>query len=158
MSANADPLAALRDIHAAPAPPFWPLAPGWWLLGVLLGSTLALLGYRLFRHYRRWRRRRSILQALTELYRALQNGGTQAEFAAQLSMLLRRAALARFARSSVAGLNDSEWLQFLDRTGGNGGFAEGPGRALASAPYARAAEFDASRVYALARAWLQRNC
>jgi hypothetical protein len=53
----------------------------------------------------------------------------------QLSLLVRRTALAAFPREKIAPLAGEEWLAFLDRSFAGTGFSDGPGRLLASAPY-----------------------
>lgn len=145
----------LRDIHGAPLPGFWPPAPGWWLLGLLLVLTLAVLLHALYGYYRRYRQRRRLLGALADLRRT--QGKDPRALAAEVSMLLKRIALTRFPAIEVAGLSGSPWLDFLDETGGGEQFRHGPGRVLADAPYAPAAELDVDGLYTLAVLWIKRN-
>jgi len=143
----------LRDIHAPPPPDFWPPAPGWW---VLAGLGLVLLGlgvWWLYRRYRLARRRRRILDQLA----ALADRVAGPTLVAEVSALLKRVALARFPKKEVASLTGTAWLELLDRTGGGGRFAEGPGRVLAEGPYAPAPDFDADALLALAGEWIRRN-
>ena len=141
----------LRDIHSAPATDFWPPAPGWWLLTALLVALLAWLAIRLLYAWRRRRLRQQILAELDGLAVCAPD-----QLAAQVSTLLRRIALMYFRRSEVAPLAGSAWLAFLDKTGGGGAFSTGPGRVLASAPYAAAgtAIDDREALLSLARRWI----
>ena len=59
-----DPLAQLRDIHLPDPVGFWPLAPGWWILGLLI---LILLGVALRFLIKRYRNNRYRKQALSKL-------------------------------------------------------------------------------------------
>lgn len=143
----------LRDIHAPPVPDLWPPAPGWWLLLVL---SLALLGWAvrwLYRRYRFLRRRRRILDELT----GLSARDASPDLAADVSALLKRVALARYPRAEVAPLTGQVWLEFLDRNGGRGRFATGPGKVLAQGPYAPAQSFDVEALLVLARDWIGKN-
>ena len=143
----------LRDIHAPPVPDLWPPAPGWW---VLLAVFLVALGFAvwwLFRHLGAARRRRQILGELQNL-KARSKG---ADLVAEVSALLKRVALARYPRTDVASLTGQGWLDFLDRNGGAGRFAAGPGQVLAEGPYALAPSFDAEALLALAADWIRRN-
>jgi hypothetical protein len=145
----------LRDIHDAPPPGFWPPAPGWWLLALL--ALLAVI-WAAFSRYRHWRRRRAALEALEKARRTFATSPDPARLAADLSVLLRRVALARFAPRHVAGLTGREWLAFLDETGGEGGcFSNGVGSALITAPYAPGAELDAEAILAVVEDWLKKN-
>lgn len=146
---------ALRDIHFAPSPGFWPPAPGWWLLVVLLALTLALLLRALYGQYRQQRRRRRLLKTLSELRR--QCSDDPRALAAELSMLLKRIALTRFPAIEVAALSGARWLAFLDETGGGERFRHGPGQVLAAAPYAPVATLDADSLCTLAADWIRRN-
>jgi hypothetical protein len=122
----------LRDIHAAAPAEFWPPAPGWWLLAALLAAALACTTVVLIRGYRRRRQKLRILAGLAQLESA--------------------------AHDDVASLSGAAWLQFLDATGGNGAFVNGPGSALATAPYAPHPEPPSrGALLALARAWIEHN-
>lgn len=48
-----DPLSQLRDIHLPATGGFWPPAPGWWLLALILLLSLAGLCWLLHRRHRR---------------------------------------------------------------------------------------------------------
>ena len=76
---------------------------------------------------------------------------------AEVSTLLKRVALARYPRTDVASLTGQGWLDFLDRNGGAGRFADGPGKVLAEGPYAPAPTFDAEALLALTGDWIRRN-
>ena len=143
----------LRDIHLPADPAFWPPAPGWWLAGGLNLFVLVLVMIRGLKAWHRYRRRRLALDRL----QALSTLDAGPELAAGISELLKRVALGGFSRREVAGLSGRAWLGFLDRTGGAGRFAEGPGRVLADGPYLAAAEFDAAALRELAKEWIRRN-
>lgn len=148
----------LRDIHLPAPPDFWPPAPGWWILGALalgIAGWGALLAWRQFRIHRQ---RRHILALLEQMERSSGTSAT-AEYLAQLSNLTRRLALMRFPRQEVASLTGPEWLQFLDRSGGDGQFSEGPGKVLAQGPYMRELpdDVDSRALTQLVRQWITRN-
>ena len=149
----------LRDIHLPAEPGFWPPAPGWWLLFAMILALAFWLGRSGWNLYRRLRRRERILGELERL----QSAGLQAPaLIAAVSALLKRVALSRYPRTEVAALTGEAWLAFLDRSGGNGRFAEGPGRALAQGAYAPSfqqggQDFDARALIAVVRDWLRRN-
>lgn len=143
----------LRDIHLPQAPGEWPPAPGWWLVVVIVLSALAFVVQRGWRHLQRARRRHRILSELEGL-RTEQSGPS---LITGVSTLLKRVALRRFPRLDVAALTGTDWLAFLDRTGGDGRFQRGAGRVLAEGPYAPSPQCDADALLALAREWLRRN-
>lgn len=149
----------LRDIHLPGAPAFWPPAPGWWLLAAAMLALLVWAGIVAARRYRLYRRRKRVLAVLTGLEQAFASAPSP-EHLARISVLMRRLALARFPRKQVATLTGDAWLRFLDDSGGNGRFAAGPGRALASAPYQRSlpADLDSAGLAALVREWVGKNC
>lgn len=154
-----DLLNTLRDIHEPAAPGFWPPAPGWWLLALLLFALCAWLG---FRAELRRRRRAPIRQAVAELgawqRRVTDTRGADAPADADaLAALLKRAALCRYPRATVAGLSGEAWLRFLDRTGATAEFSRGPGRVLGDDRYARTPDLRPEPLAALARTWLERH-
>ena len=143
----------LRDIHMPADAPFWPPAPGWWLLLVLLAAAVAAASWRLSRLLRA-RRRRARITAELERLRGVRCGP---ELAASVSALLKRAALGRYPREQVAALTGRAWLDFLDRTGGDGAFSGAAGSILADGVYAPRRDCDADALLDIAGRWLGRN-
>jgi len=92
-----------------PAPiPWWPPAPGWWLLmglGLLLGLTLPLLARWL--RLRRLRRQRAQL-----LLENIPDGLTDRDWLTALNTLLKRVAKHQGA-SSATRLHGEAWLDYL---------------------------------------------
>jgi Domain of unknown function (DUF4381) len=158
MSAGLQKALQLRDIHLPPAPPFWPPAPGWWVVAAVLLALLAWGGYAAWRQLRLRRQRRRVMDVLARLESGLASERSP-EGLAHVSVLLRRLALMRFPRARVAALTGRAWLRFLDESGGQGRFTDGPGRVLASGPYQRALppDFDIVGLVALVREWVDRN-
>lgn len=148
----------LRDIHLPAPVPWWPPAPGWWVLASLL-ALLAVTAFLLYRRYREQAPRRAARRSVEQVFNAYAKQGDARAFLAELSLILRRTALSRFPREEVAGLTGEAWLAFLDRglepkaTGG--GFSSGAGRVLASGPYAPEPSVDADALRALCDAWVR---
>lgn len=152
---TAPSLDALRDIHLPPAPLLASLLPPWWWGATALALLVGALWWA-----RRWVRRRPLRSALRELARLASAHAREADatrLARGLSRLLRHYAVARFARTGVAGLTGAAWLDFLDAHGGNGDFGHGVGAALEARPYQSGGAFDEAALLALVRRWLQAN-
>jgi hypothetical protein len=106
----------LRDIRGLDGIPWWPLAPGWWLLaaGIILGFWLA---WRLLPHLKipavmditwRW----DAARHLRNLRRRARDQDPR-DTLAELSELLRRIAMARYGRDACAAITGREWLEWL---------------------------------------------
>ena len=153
-------LAQLHDIVApAPVAPWWPLAPGWYLLASLL--TL-LAGWGLWRVLRRRRARRYRVEALAELHALRRRSVPPVEVAAGILLLLKRTALAAYPRVQVASLNGPAWWRFLDGSSGKGRFAEGLGELAEEVVYAQQgadeiSKHDLKRLYRAAEQWIRRH-
>ena len=146
----------LRDIHAAASPAFWPPAPGWWVLAVILIALLVLSTVWLFRRYRLYRLKTKIMDEISALSDCCTDN--TAAFTARLSMLLRRIALRRYSRQRVASLTGSDWLRFLDETGGGGDFEHGIGQILEVGPYRpQTSEQPRAELLQLAQRWAKQN-
>lgn len=151
------PSLQLMDIHAPGLPEFWPPAPGWWLVAILTLLLLIWAGFKLWRYIELRRQREQILGLLTQLEQQFEPNRA-AHHLGQLSILLRRVALTRFPRHQVAALTGTDWLKFLDETGGNGQFSNGPGQILATGPYQPTIEVEIEQLLPLVRNWVRRNC
>lgn len=142
----------LRDYHLPATVGWWPPAPGWWGLAVLI---LALAGAAVYL-WRRYRRPTVRKLALAELNRLEGEGLPATEKLRRLSMLLRRVGLSTSARAEVAGLTGQAWLLWLDRPLPQPRFSRGPGRLLLDAPYRPSVDGELDELFALCRDWLNR--
>jgi Domain of unknown function (DUF4381) len=138
MSTNAaDPtsLENLFDIVAPPPVPWWPSAPGWFVVG---GVLLVRVFWGAWWAWRRWRAaayRRAALAEWQQLKTQAADPGQREAALRHLPELLKRTALAVFPRNKVAPLSGVEWLRFLDRTGHTDAFTHGRGQLLPELAY-----------------------
>lgn len=114
----------LNDIVAPGPVPWWPPAPGWYVVLLVLA---VLLLWGAFRFVRGWRRDRYRREALRELKKVRVAG---AGAAGLLPVLLKRTALSAWPRAEVAALSGNEWHAFLDRTAETDRFCSGSGQRL----------------------------
>ena len=153
-------LAQLHDIVVpAPVAPWWPLAPGWYLLAGLL---MLVIGWGLWRMLRRRRARRYRVEALAELHALRRNPAQTREAVAGILVLLKRTALAAYPRVQVASLNGAAWWRFLDLSGGKTRFADGLGDFAEKLVYAQqgvdqTSKRDIKRLYRAAEQWIRRH-
>lgn len=102
-----DPLEQLRPLHQPLDISWWPPAPGWWLLLVLMIAALAWFFLR--------PRPRTMLQtALYEVEKMEIASDMQfPELASKSNQLLKRYALTRYPEDEIAGLSGKPWIDFL---------------------------------------------
>lgn len=114
----------LRDIVVPNAPAFWPPAPAlWWLLAIVVMVMVIYFSRRRARQLRNAYRHNALelLDQASTLY--------------DISVILKRTALAAFPREQVASLYGEDWASFLRKTGGRRDFTpltQGPPDAPAS--------------------------
>ena len=153
-------LAQLHDIVVpAPVAPWWPPAPGWYLLAGLL---MLLAGLGLWRMLRRRRARRYRVEALSELHALRRRPADSREAVAGILVLLKRTALAAYPRVQVASLNGAAWWRFLDLSGGKTRFADGLGDFAEKLVYGQqdideTSKRDLKRLYRAAEQWIRRH-
>jgi len=92
----------LHDIVVPDAIPWWPPAPGWW---VVLALLLALGLFLAVRGFRKWRANAYRRAALREL--------DSASSAPAIAEILRRTALAIAPREAIATLQGPAWTNWL---------------------------------------------
>jgi len=123
----------LRDIYMPADPSWWPLAPGWWIVIALLVLSGIYLGFKYYqrKQYQRWQQR-----VLGEIDKALtEHADNRSLQLARISEVLRRVALQRYPDDKVATLQGNKWLEFLDKTGGDGAFSTKAAGQLTDAVY-----------------------
>ncbi len=128
-------LAQLHDI-SAPAVHWWPPAPGWWLLLLLLVVLFALLGRAFLARHRRVRWVQFAETELRDLEQAFSQGDLDSRsVVAQLSVLMRRSAIAARGRTAVARATDERWIDIIREVGDGAGFGRSAALVLIQAPY-----------------------
>ncbi|MBZ2168327.1 DUF4381 domain-containing protein [Marinobacter sp. F4216] len=150
-----DPLSELRDIHLPETGGFWPPAPGWWALALLL-VILVIAGFWLARRHRQknaWRR-----QASAEMAELEKNQVPDAQWFSQLNSLLKRAARQRYPDLHPEALSGEAWIAFL--------LDKAPGERIASRPVVEAMVHatwqpdtagDPHQALEFARRWLRKQ-
>ena len=152
-SAMADAL-PLRDIVLPTRIGWWPPAPGWWLVLILVLTLVGLAVYVGRRYRRRQRIVKPARQLLMQIERRFARHGDSRQLLQELSTLLRQVALSQSPREQVAGLVGEAWLQWLDQGLEDQPFSTGVGRALADQAYRPAVEISAEPLLELCDRWL----
>lgn len=98
----------LADIVTLPPVPWWPMAPGWQIVIVLLFVSACAVTLVLWSSYRRNAYRRL---AIAELARV----GRDSMTLTRITGILKRTALVTMPRRSVAALSGEHWLQWLEQ-------------------------------------------
>lgn len=156
----AEALSQLADIHNPQPVGWWPLAPGWWVLIVLL-AALALYGlWRLMLRMQRARRLKQAEQALNEYHQQLQSAGSddmqqRLLYVNNVNSVLRRVALAHFPHDQVAGLSGDAWVDFLRRHDSRGLLTPQLATALAQGRFAPRCDVDIDALHEMAAHWIK---
>lgn len=144
-------LAQLADIKLPEPVSWWPPAPGWWLvLLLLLGlATLALKAYR------RKRSRQLLLRsALAELQRSALDANDALSQLNAVNTVLRRVALFHYSAKQVAGLSGQRWAEFLRDTDGAPTMSDALFAAFAQGRFQRSVSIDENELAEFARLWI----
>ena len=137
-------ISGLEPIIAPEPVPFWPPAPGWYVAGALL---LFVISYGLYRWYKAKQANRYRKEAINQLEQ-IRNVAFQEDplhAISELNTLLKKTALAGFAREQVASLSGEKWLRFLEASCKQTPFSSHPGKTLAQVGYLRSATFELSQ-------------
>jgi uncharacterized protein DUF4381 len=146
----------LRDIHLPDPVSWWPLAPGWWALLLLLVSAVLLTAY-FIRRYRNHKISALYLanQELERIKTDFNINQDKSNLVKELSELIRRLSISIFPREESAGLTGEEWLKFLDQYSAKNEFDNGIGRVLIEAPYQADPEFNSNELIGLVSTWIE---
>ena len=149
-----NPLVNLKDIHLPPPVSFWPPAPGWWILAVLLISSLFIGGVLFYRQHKKRKPKTEALRILKDLQILYQNSKDEVVSLRNLSNLLRRTALTFYDNDEVASLQGSSWLEFLDETGKTKEFSQGAGKVLGNEIFQQNVNPDMNALFPLVKKWI----
>ncbi|MDE1570223.1 DUF4381 domain-containing protein [Aquabacter sediminis] len=124
-------LAQLRGLHLPGEVPFWPLAPGWWMLA---GALVVVL---LIALYLEWRRRQTLSYKVRQQVKAiaadLKAHPDARSVAAASAILLRRVVVSRGRDEAAVTFTGPAWEEVLAT--GKGGMGGEVARFVALAPY-----------------------
>jgi hypothetical protein len=155
METSIELIKQLHDIHDPPAISLWPPAIGWWIIALLiiLITTWYYYKYYFITH----KIRRAALKKFKQLQRVYYKNKNQNQLIIELSILIRRIALAKFPQRQVAKLNGNTWLQFLDKTGNTKEFTQGLGQVLSVAPYQKSPQIEIDRLMVVIEKWIRQQ-
>ena len=113
----------MHDIVVSDPISWWPLAPGWYVLILVLAMAVIWFGVTTFKQWKKNSYRREALRELRDISPT------------ELPALIKRVALSAWSREEVATLSGDAWLQFLDRSGNTTEFTQGAGKLLLDISY-----------------------
>ncbi len=155
-----DLLAQLADIHLPEPVSFWPPAPGWWVLGVLL---LVLAGVGIHYLIQASHRRKIGLAALAELDRCYEKYASadgdpdelRLRYVNEFNSVLRRVALVHFPHANVASLGGAAWVDFIQEKGDSKRLDEDIANALSYGRFQTKCEVDVEAMNRLGQDWIR---
>ena len=142
--------AQVEQLHGIVTPepvPFSPQTSGWWVLLAWVVAVAALIVLNRLQHRRRNRYRREAIA----LVRGLDPNAPGA--AAEIAAIVKRTALAAYARKDVAALHGDEWAAFLVRSSNEDPEVAGSAGLIARAAYRP--ETDARDIAGPAMRWIR---
>lgn len=143
----------LKDIHIPGHVDWWPIAPGWWLV-LLLIIFFSLLAYKKYRQKSVKAHSQMVIDQALDVLTDLESCKDNKKIITEVSILLRRVSMSLYGRDNIAGLTGSEWLLFLDQQGKTTDFSQGAGEALLELPYRKKGQYDRVELLAITKAWL----
>lgn len=150
---NGDPLAALKDIYLPAPPPWWPPAPGWWLLTGLFIVGLVWVTLRIYQRWQAFAPIRSAKQMVNEVFNS---DAADILVVHRCNEILKRLFVLTMNQSHLAQESGEQWLQALDRMADSEEFSSGPGRALGTDRFAPNQIIDRAGLFRCVNALLSR--
>jgi hypothetical protein len=150
----------IDEIILPDAVSWWPTAPGWKALAIII---VILLLFICVRWMQRWWRNRYRREALRQLQQVQRQAGKQLqEVVAVLPYYLKVTALQAYPRQDVASLSGENWLAFLDKQHSGTVFSKGIGSKLLAVAYLpqaqwRLSEKDSAMLISMSRAWISKH-
>jgi len=133
----------LKDIHLPDSILWWPPAPGWWVLGVVLIIFLFLMLLLLPKLWR-WLRYKPVRSlSLKEFYlikQSHQQQTDQKQTLQAITTLLRRTVMSKSGRIGHAGVVGDDWINQLNQMSQKDCFTQAQGELLKHGRYQPAIE------------------
>ncbi len=156
---QADPLAELRGLHQPDAVGWWPLAPGWWVLMILVLAALTWYLVRAWLHKQRNLYRQHAREELDQLTTEFNQHQDKSVYLVDSHKLLRRVALHHYPnqQQDFAGLTGAEWQQFLNNCCEEKVFDAKFTEHFSELPYQQSSDYDQQRWQRAIYNWLEQH-
>ena len=147
----------LRDIHLPDPVSWWPLAPGWWILMLLIIALIAVAIIFIPKLIKKIHHQPARNLALIEFktihqqYTSQQNSQILVQ---SLSVLLRRICMTYDSRENSASLTGTAWIKKLNSINPQQNFSDELITILLTAPYKEQYEFNVQPLLDQCEAWI----
>jgi len=149
-------LAQLRAIHLPNPIGWWPPAPGWWIVILAVALLMVWLAWRTWRWWQAMKPKRQALQILKDIETKAKKNSPVNEICAQVSQLLRRVALTYYPVDEVAGLQNEDWINFLNNHSKNVNF-NAVREHLLVYPYSNQTQASLTPLFDRTRTWIKQR-
>lgn len=146
----------LRDIMLPAEPGFWPLAPGWWVLIVLMVVVLGWLSLKWFRHHRKKKRWQTINEQLSEIEFSFRQKQDSQRLLTELSAFLRRFVKYQLKQTTATSLAGNDWITYLDQYDSSKPFSKHQ-QALTQGPFQANCDYDAEGLLNTTRSFIKQQ-
>ena len=153
---NPDVLAQLKDIHTAAPLPWWPPAPGWWIVALLGLVLLVWVARRLMARYRVHQRRIQMLGWVDHLNTSIDPIKQPQHYLSTVNRVFKVVALRAFPDQQCALMAGNEWADFVRRNLKTNQ-PDTILSVLSSGPYEPSPQFEPEAISELARAWIKQH-
>jgi len=109
----------LRDLHLPPPINWWPLAPGWWVLGACTIFVLLFASWRAWRQHQQNKPYAHALKTLNIGFADWQQSRDSHAYTEQAACVLRQLAIHSAGRQQVSRLHGKHWVDWLELTAAN---------------------------------------
>jgi hypothetical protein len=150
-------LQRLRDIHYPTQPHWFPPAPGWWLLLLLVAAGCGWLLRTYLRRRTRIAPYQAALALLDETNLALRAGTLSTrEYLDKNNDILKRLLVHVRSEPEAGPASGRSWLKFLDDLNGGSQFSDGPGIALGETRFQRDLPAEFGELHGLLTSFVHR--
>ena len=144
----------LRDIHLPDPISWWPLAPGWYALALLIVLILLISGWWLYR-LRHPSIKKSAMRELVRIESEYDEHSNTQQLCADISILLRRVAISYGSREHEAGITGEAWLKHLNGLCVQPIFSKKMSGFLLYAPYQQSPDIPVADFLAACNQWVE---
>jgi hypothetical protein len=153
-------LAQLADIHLPGAVTFWPPAPGWWILAIMLIAGLYWLASKVINRRNLQKICEHALAELERCHREFASDGSsdrnysKLRYVNAFNSVLRRVALVHFPQANVASLGGNAWVDFIREKGDSSDLNDELAAALSYGRFQTKCEVNVDAMNSLGQSWI----